>query len=120
MKQPDIEKSQCMRIDNVVHVSKEQNNSYMNQDPLEESMMNSLNNENLDLENLNASEELVETVLSLNERSADDLSNERKVQEVEKSSEGLIMKELTKHLKYVFLGEEKSKPVIIVAELTTK
>ena len=42
-------------------------------------MLNSLNEENLDWENLNASEELMETILSLNERSADDLSSERKV-----------------------------------------
>ena len=83
-------------------------------------MLNSLYKENLDWENLIASEELMETVLSLNERSADDLSNERKVQEAEKSSEGLILKELPKHLKYALLSEEKSKPVIIVVDLTTE
>ena len=42
-------------------------------------MLNSLYKENLDWENLNASEELMETFLSLNERSAGDLSSERKV-----------------------------------------
>ena len=35
----------------------------------------------------------------------------------EKSSKGLILKELPEHLKYVFLEKEKSKPVIIVANL---
>ena len=43
-----------------------------------------------------------------------------KEQDVEKISEGLILKELPKHLKYAFLGEEKSKPVIIAANLTTE
>ena len=47
-------------------------------------------------------------------------SSEVKVQDVEKSSEGLILKYLPKHLKHVFLGEEKSKPVITVEDLTTE
>ena len=40
-----------------------------------------------------------------------------KERDVEKSSEGLILKELPKHLKYAFLGEKNSKPVIIAAYL---
>ena len=43
-----------------------------------------------------------------------------KILEEEKSTEGLILKELPKHLKYVFLGKEKSKPVIILAYLTVE
>ena len=82
LKHPDFKKAQCMRIDNVIPVSKEHNDSYMNQDLLKECMLNSLYKKNLDWENLNASEELMETVLSLNERSADDLSSERKAQYV--------------------------------------
>ena len=39
------------------------------------------------------------------------------VQEVEKSSKGLILKELTKHMKYAFLEAERSKHVIIAADL---
>ena len=37
---------------------------------------------------------------------------------VNKSSEGLILKELPGHLKYAFLQQEKGKPVIIVDGLT--
>ena len=60
-------------------------------------------------------------MLSLSEWKIDDLrSSGVKTHEKEKSSEGLILKELPKHLKYVFLGEEKSKPVIIAIDLTTK
>ena len=59
--------------------------------------------------------------MSLSEEKIDDLrSSGVKIQEEEKSSEGLILKELPKHLKYVFLGEEKSKLVIIAADLTTE
>ena len=54
----------------------------------------------LEVEHLNASLELKETVLSLNENNAEkSSSNEEKVQEVENSFEGLILKELPKHLK---------------------
>ena len=35
----------------------------------------------------------------------------------EKSSKGLVLKELPKHLKYAFLGEERSKPTILAADL---
>ena len=73
----------------------------------------------LDVEYLNSSLEFKETVLNLKEISAEkSSSNEEKGQEVEKSSEGLILKELPKHLKYAFLGAEKAQPVIIAANLT--
>ena len=39
---------------------------------------------------------------------------------MEKSYEGLILKELPKHLKYTFLGAEKAQPVIITADLTVE
>ena len=38
----------------------------------------------------------------------------------EKISKGLILKQMPKHLKYAFLGEEKSKLVIIAADLTSE
>ena len=61
----------------------------MNQDPLEECMLNSLYKENLDEEKTNASAELIETVLNLSKENEEDVkSNEMKVQEAEKSSEG--------------------------------
>ena len=37
---------------------------------------------------------------------------------MEKKSPGLVLKELPEHLKYVFLGKEKSQPVIITVDLT--
>ena len=39
---------------------------------------------------------------------------------MKKSSEGLVLKELPKHLKCSFLGEGRSKYVIIVANLTVE
>ena len=45
-------------------------------------------------------------------------SYEKKAIEVITSLEGLILKELLEHLKYVFFQPEKAKPVIILAGLT--
>ena len=70
------------------------------------------------VEYMNSSFEIRETVLNLKEISVEkSSSSEEKGQEVETSSEGLILKELPKHLKYAFLGAERAQPVIIVADL---
>ena len=60
---------------------------------------------------------MVETILSLNERRTYNLNSEERVQGKEKSYEGLVLKELPKHMKYAFLGEGRSKPVILVVDL---
>ena len=85
-------------------------------------MIESLRNEDLDGEVMNENVELTEIVLSLSEGSNDESSSSNKVRvhDIEKSSEGLILKELPKHLKYAFLGDERSKPVIIAVDLTSK
>ena len=58
-----------------------------------------------------------ETVSSINENSQDDVCSQgQKTTEQETSAEGLILKELPSHLKYVFLEPEKRKPVIISTE----
>ena len=81
-------------------------------------MMNFQYIKDLDNEHLNASFALKEIVLSLNEDNVVKSNcSEEKAQEVEKSYEGLIMKELPKHLKYSFLGVKRSKPVIIAVDL---
>ena len=75
--------------------------------------------EDLDVEFLNSSFEFKEKVLRLNESSAEKSSScEGKAKEVETHYEGLILKELPKHLKYAFLKAEKLKPVIISTNLT--
>ena len=38
----------------------------------------------------------------------------------EKSFEGLVLKELTKHQKYAFLVKERSKPVILATDFTAE
>ena len=71
-----------------------------------------------DVEYLNSSFEF-KTTLSLKETGTKKSSNnEEEEQGVEKSYEGLILKELPKHFKYAFLGVEIAQPVIIATDLT--
>ena len=73
----------------------------------------------LEVEFLNSNFKLKDSVFSIRENSAErSNSYEEKVAEENKSSKGLILKELPEHLKYVFLQPEKGKPVIISAGLT--
>ena len=115
LRQHDIEQGKCIRIDNVTPSCKEQHDDYMNENSFDDYILSSFYNDEFKKEEL-----MIETVLSLNERSTDNLSSKEKVQEEEKSSEDLVLKELPKHLKYAFLSEERSKLVIIVANLTAE
>ena len=68
---------------------------------------------------MNSNFKLKDSVFSIRENSAERSSSyEEEVPEENKSSEGLILKELPEHLKYAFLQLEKGKPVIISAGLT--
>ena len=88
-KQLDFEGAQCMRVPD----SEEMMYECMNHDLLKECMLKSIYKESLDREELNASVELVETVLNLSEENEEDVKgNEMKVQEEEKIFEGLILK----------------------------
>ena len=110
-----------MRVDDTVLDRQEMKYEFMNQDPLKEFIFKSLYKENLEEEQLNASSKSIETFLNLSKGNEKDLRNTKvKVQKAEKSSDGLILKELPKHLKYEFLGKEKTKPVIIAVDLTSK
>ena len=114
-----MKKAKCNNLENVVLISSELIDDCKNQDSMNENMMNLQYIEDLDTEHLNVRVELKETILSLNGDNAERSScSEEMVQEVAKSYEGLILKELPKHLKYVFLEVERSKPVIIAADLT--
>ena len=75
--------------------------------------------EHLEIEILNSNFKLKDLVFSVGENSVDrSNSYEEKFAEENKSSEGLILKELLEHLKYAFLQLEKGKPVIILVGLT--
>ena len=75
--------------------------------------------EHLEVEILNSNFKLKDSVFNVAENSVEKSSSyEEKVVEKNKSSEGLILKELLEHLKYAFLQPEKGKLVIISDGLT--
>ena len=109
LKQHDVEQTHCMKIDSVNSVYKKMNDDLMNENSFDDYISSSLYDDNFEKEKI-----MAKTVLSLNIKN---LSSEEKVQVEEKSSEGLVLKELPKNLKYVFLEEERSKPIIIAVDL---
>ena len=118
LKQSDFDNAECKNIEQVIPISPELTYECKIQNSMNENMKNFQYIEAIDLEYLNSGVEFKETVLNLKEISAEKSSNnEEKDQEVEKSYEGLILKELAKHLKYPFLGAERAQPVIIAAGL---
>ena len=115
LKQHDVEQAHCMKTDSVNHVCKKMNDDLMNENSFDDYISSSLYDDNFEKEKI-----MEKTVLSLNERNTDNLSSDEKVQVEEKSFEGIVLKELPKLLKYVFLGEERSKHVIIASNLTVE
>ena len=100
---------ESMIVEQFIPISPGLINDCKNQNSMNENEMNFHYIEAHDVEYLNSSFEIRETVLSLKEISAEKSSNkEKKGQEVEKSYEGLILKELPKHLEYAFLGAERA------------
>ena len=108
-----------MIVESFSPVSLELNFECNIQHSINENEMNFQYLKSVDYELLHSSLQNTETVLNLNEKSAkNSCSREKKATEQETSAEGLILKELPSHLKYYFLEQEKTKPVIISAALT--
>ena len=120
LKQPGFDNADCKNVEQVVPISPKLIYDCKIQNSMNENEMNFQYIEAHDVEYLNFSFEIKETVLSLKEINVEKSSNsEEDGQEVEKKSyEGLILKELPKHLKYAFLGAERALPVIIAVDLT--
>ena len=118
LKQSDCDNAESMIVEQFIPFSTELINDCKNQNSMNENEMNFQYIEAQDVEYLNSSFKIRESVPSLKEISTEkSSSNEEKGQEVEKSFEGLILKELPKHLKYAFLGAERAQPIIITADL---
>ena len=74
--------------------------------------------EHLEVEFMDFNVKLKKAVLSVEENNTEKSNSyKEEAAEVNKSSEGLILKELPKHLKYAFLQPKKGKLVIILAGL---
>ena len=119
LEQPDVNVEICMAVENNSPISVELNSDCNLHHSINEIEMNFQYLESIDYELLPSSWQNKESVLSLNENNQEHVcSKEQKAAEQETSAEGLILKELPRHLKYAFLESEKGKPIIISAALT--
>ena len=115
----DVDAENCNVVDNSSPISFDLISDCNLKHSINENEMNFQYLESVDYKLLHSSLQNMETVLSLNENSQENSSSqEKKVTKQEIGVEGLILKELTSHLKYAFLELGKGKPVIISTELT--
>ena len=119
LKQLEFDNTDCKIVETKVPIISELQNDCKIQSSMNENEMNFQYLAYLDVKFLNSNFELKEAVLNTEESSVEKSSSyEEKASKVNTSSLGLILKELPGHLKYAFLEVEKSKPVIILADLT--
>ena len=115
----DVDAESCMAVEKNILLSVELNSDCTLQPSINEIEMNFQYLESIYCEMLPSNLHNKETISSMNEQSQDDVCNQgQKTTEQETSAEGLILKELPSHLKYVFLEPEKGIPVIISVVLT--
>ena len=76
-------------------------------------MSGSLSKADLDKETLTCADGVIETILSLENK-----GEETMIEEEIKTSNGLVLKQLLDHLRYSFLGDDETKPVIISSDLS--
>lgn len=121
MKSLDLDITSYMMLESLIPKRKKMISSFFEQDFWEECLLNSLFVEDLDQEQQKATEDVVETILIPNdEAEANQDSKEVVIKEEKKSLNGLTLKELPKHLKYVFFGDEDTKLIIIGSGLTVE
>ena len=114
LKQPELGSTDCEFVEIKILVNSELTADCNFHNSMNENEMNFHYLEHLEVEILNSNSKLKNSVFSVGENSAEQSSS----YEENKSSEGLILKELPERLKYAFLQPEKGKPVIISAGLT--
>ena len=119
LKKPELSSVDCEIVETKIPVNFELTIDCNFQNSINENEMNFQYLEHLEVEILNSNFKLKESVFSVGENSVEKSSSyEEKVAEENKSSKGLILKELLEHLKYDFLQPEKGKPVNILVGIT--
>ena len=84
----------------------------------EESEAEAMIEDEEEIEQHGTEEELLKFMLKVAKDKETQNKEELKAIVEKKSSDGLVLKELPEHLKYVFLGEKRSQLVIIAVDLT--
>ena len=119
LKQPELSNADCEIVKTKIPISSELINECISQNSMNENEMNSQYLKHLEVEFLDSNVILKKAAFSVEENNIEKSSSyEKEDAEVNKRSEGLILKELPGHLKYDFLQPEKRKPIIIAAGLT--
>ena len=109
LKQPEISSANCDIVETKIPISSELTTDCNFQNSINENEMNFQYLEYLEVEILNSKFKLKDLLFSVGENNVE----KSNIYEENKSSEGLILKELPEHLKYAFLQPEKGNPVII-------
>ena len=119
LKQLEFSSANCEIVETKIPVSYKLTTTCNLHNSMNENERNFQYLEHLEVKIMNSNLKLKDSVFSVGENNAERSSNyEKKVAEENKSSKGLILKELPEHLKYAFLQPEKEKPVIISTVLT--
>ena len=104
LKQPKLSNAECEIVEAKFPVNSELTTDCNFQNSMNENEKNFQYLKPLEVEILNSKYKLTESVFYVGENSAENSNSyEEKVAEENKSSEGLILKELPDHLKYAFL-----------------
>ena len=119
LKQPELKSVDCEFVETKIPVNSELTTDCNFKNSMNENEMNFQYLDHLEVEFLNSNFKLKDSVFSIRESSAERSSRyEEEMAEENKSSKGLILKELLEHLKYAFFQPIKGKPIIISAGLT--
>ena len=119
LKQPKLSNAVCEIVETKIPISSELINDCIFWSSMNENEMNFQYLDPLEVEFLKSNVKLKKTILNVEENNIEKSSSYKEEDaEVNKSSEGLILKELPEHLRYDFLQPKKRKPVIIAVGLT--
>ena len=102
----------CMRVDSLIPSRDGMTYDFMTKDPLEDCLTRSLSIKELNYEKIASSPELVETILIF-KKNEDTIV----IEDEKQTLDGLVLKELPKHLHYAFLGSNGTKPMIVSVAL---
>ena len=103
----------CKRIEVLKPCAEKYFQELIHTDPLEKCLSESLSEVDLDKETPTCVDGVIETILALENK-----DDETVIEEEVKTSDGLVLKQLPEHLRYSFLGDDETKPVIISSDLT--
>ena len=118
-KRHELSNAECEILETKIPISSEMNNDYIFENSMNENEMNFQYLEHLEVEFLDSDVKLKKVVLNVEENNTEKSNNyEEEAANINKSSKGLILKELPEHLEYAFLQPKKGKLVIISAGFT--